>query len=218
MTIKTNLLLLTLLVTPLVGRATLYLEPRVSYLSISGTPNIGDIGRKVSEDISRASPGIAVGYEISPRLNVEFRYTRLGEMTINKVSSTRSIFPGQEVILPATRNYKFTQDSDLVGLAMPWRLGAKERLAFFVTPIVQIEFSEIKLTEEVFDATPTSGSGPGPRTELILKRSKSTLNVAAEFAAHYEINERLFARVSYTFSPLKNFQAHLFGFGVGAKF
>lgn len=218
MTIKTNLLLLTLLVTPLVGRATFYLEPRVSYLSISGTPNIGDIGRKRSEDISRASPSIAVGYEISPRFNLEFRYTRLGEVVINKSSATRSIFPGGEVILPATRDYKFAQDSDLVGLAMPWRLGAQERLAFFVTPIVQLEVSEIKLTEEVFDATPTSGSGPGPRTELILKRSKTSFNVAAEFAAHYAISDRISARLSYTFSPLKNFQAHLFGFGVGAKF
>src|SRR4051812_11955243 len=73
--------------------AEIYLEPRLAYLGVSGTPNVGDVGVVTDSDFDRTAPSIALGYHFTPRFALELRYVSLGELSLQKTAPTFAIFP-----------------------------------------------------------------------------------------------------------------------------
>jgi len=210
--IKLLLLLLTTL--PLSAQSTFYVAPRVSALNITSNPNIGDTGRTVADDLPEAAYGLAVGWNVSPRISIEIRYTGYDDLTALKISPHWQIFPSGEVLLPVERKYEFGAHTKLWSLASPIRLTQDDRLSLFFTPLLQWEDTTVTLTD-IIDAMPV---GALPQRVPILQRSENHLRLGAELALNYEIGKNGFLLLHYTYSPLETYDAHLLGAGVGLRF
>lgn len=65
----------------------------LDYFSPPSTLDLGDVGRQISRDVSRWSPGIRLLYAFTDTLGLEFAYRDPPEMTVRKVSPNLNIFP-----------------------------------------------------------------------------------------------------------------------------
>lgn len=199
-------------------RGGVYLEPRADVLHVPGTPNIGDIGRKVSQDFDAFALGGVLGYELADHLHLELRYTRIGRFRVTKQSSNLNIFPplpGQ-FVLPAILDYDYEQRSNLFSLAVPVSLLPSRRITLSITPMVVVEDSDVTLTEFFLGS---SNGEPLTRREIrLVQRSARVAHPAGEIMAGWRLTDRLLATVHYTYLPLDHFDAHLFGISVAVRF
>ena len=215
-----NKLLLLLLTTCgiLAAQAEIYLEPRVSYLAVGGSPDIGDIGQETGTDRPSAALGLAVGYAFTPRLSLELRYTHLGDLTVHKQSPTWRIFPPDgEVTLPAVRLYDLAQRTELFSVAARFRIWSGDKLSVNLTPMLQIERSEVKLLEAGI-SPPLPYVTLVPAGTVITRRSNTDVQPGAEISVGYRISDRVVTEIHYTYSPLSTYDAHLIGAGLVFKF
>lgn len=215
-----NKLLLTLLTTCgfLAAQAEIYVEPRVSYLAVGGSPDIGDIGRETGTDRSSPAVGLAVGYVFAPRLSLELRYTHLGDLTVFKESPNWQIFPPDgEVTLPAVRLYDLVQRTELFSVAARFRVWSGDKLSVNLTPMLQIESTEVKLLEAGI-SPPLPYVSLVPAGTVITRRSDTEVQPGAEISIDYRLSARVRAGLHYTYSPLSTYDAHLVGAGLVFKF
>jgi len=212
-TLTTLLLLIASL--PVARAADFYVEPRVSLVAISGTLNIGDLGRKTGSDVSRFAPGLGLGYHVSPRLSVEARYTRIARFTQSKVVPNGSIFPTEGVILPFVRTYDLSQRTDLLTLAVPFTAVAGNRFSLQLTPLLDFATADIRLQETV-DVLPAVF--PPTFRPLRVNRTGRDVRLGGEITAGYTLTPTARLKLHYTYAPLQRVDAHLFGFGVEWRF
>lgn len=214
--IKLFFLLLTTL--PLAAQSAVYIEPRLSYLHLSGNPSIGDVGVTVDEDLPSAAFSLALGYELSTRVSLEFRYTGTGDVTVKKISPHWQIFPGGEVLLPVERKYLFRQHTNLFSAALPIRVLRQGKLSLIVTPMLQLEDAEVDLIDviEIMPAQP--GFQSLPQYLPILSRRDTSLRLGAEVSLGYALAGNTELHLNYTYAPLAHFDAHLIGVGLGCRF
>jgi len=198
------------------AHAAVYIDLRLSHLMAAGTPDIGDVGRETGTDFPSVAASMAIGYEISPRLSLELRYTHLGDLTINKVSANWTPFPSQ-IVLPAVRRYDFEQRTDLWGIAVPVQVWKKGNLSLQLTPLLQIEHTDVKFRDQgTFPPLPDIDFVPPGY--VFLRRSTTEVQPGAEVALSYHLGSRTTVLLHYTYTPLSTFDAHLFGAGLQAKF
>jgi len=211
-------LLLLSVVLPCAAQAQFYLEPRLAYQHVSGTPNIGDIGKVLESDEPAVAPGIALGYALSPRLRLEVRYVSLGNLVVAKLSPNYQIFPVTGPLLPVLRKYEYAQRTDLFAAALPVQVFSSGRASLRLAPLLQLESADVTLTDiiDIMSAQPNVLSLPY-RT-VYLHRTTTEVHAAAEVSFDYSISDRTTFVLHYTYSPLSNFDAHLFGVGLGVKF
>ena len=215
-----NKLLLTLLTTCgiLAAQAEIYVEPRVSYLAVGGSPDIGDIGHETGTDRSSPAVSLAVGYVFTPRLSLELRYSHLGDLTVFKESPTWQIFPPDgEVTLPAVRLYDLVQRTELFSVAARFRVWSGDKLSVSLTPMLQIESSEVKLLEAGI-SPPLPYVTLVPAGTVITRRTDTEVQPGAEISIDYQFSERIGGGLHYTYSPLSTYDAHLIGAGLIFKF
>lgn len=229
MPIKQRLLLLSLLLAPCLAHAAFYLEPRVSWLKFSGTPNIGDRGWVARSDEPEVVPTLAVGYELSPRLRLELRYTPLGDFTSYRFAPSAAIFPGDEVSLPYVRPYEYRQRTDLYTVALPIRMLDHKRLAVSVTPLLIADDSDVEVADYVYYNLPVildrADAGafiwPGPTVPATNRRvlrhsDKVNLRLGGELALRYSCTDKLALTAHCNWSNLRT--ADLLAFGGGVEF
>lgn len=197
--------------------AAFYADLRASHLALQDTPDIGDIGAKTGSDLSPLSLTFAVGYELSPRVDLQLRYTHLGNITINKVSPYATVFPLKpgEVSATVVTNYIFKQRTNLFSLALPFQIWEKEKLSLRLTPLLQLETAKVELG---FGGTMLPYVSSVPVGTVFHRRSTTELHAAGEIALGCRLSESARAYLHYTYAPLSNFDAHLFGTGLELKF
>lgn len=215
---KTNLLLLVsfvLTVTNGVARPSFYVEPRVSYLHVPGTPNVGDLGIARSTDIDRAAPSLVLGCELAPRVAVELRYTALGDVAVRKTFPFFTIFP--PIPLPfdssiaIARSYRYEQETSVAALALPLQLVSTSKLRAHLTPLLQRADAKIDL----FETSPNVLVVP---PGIIHHRRETPVRAGGEISAAYTLGARAGVSIHYTYLPLPGFDAHLFGAGLNWRF
>ncbi|MGC4075290.1 MAG: hypothetical protein QM760_22870 [Nibricoccus sp.] len=86
-------LLLVSLLLPCAAHSAIYIEPRLAHLTISGTPDVGDVGIEDDSDIPDFIPTIQLGWEITSRINLEVRYAQIDDIVINKTAMSGAVFP-----------------------------------------------------------------------------------------------------------------------------
>ena len=207
-------LLLLVVSLPVARAADFYVEPRVSLVAISGTLNIGDLGRRTGSDVSRFAPGLGLGYHVSPRLSVEARYTRIARFTQSKLAPN-GIFPTEGVILPFVRTYDLSQRTDLLTLAVPLTAIAGPRFSLQLTPLLDFATADIRLQETV-DVLPAVF--PPTFRPLRVDRTGRDVRLGGEIAAGYTLTPTARLKLHYTYAPLQRVDAHLFGFGAEWRF
>lgn len=204
------LTLLLLIAVPLPGRAALYVEPRLSAFTVSGTPALDDIGQKTGDNVPRAAVGLVFGWELTSRLCAELRYTAFDGFTIAKRSPHWPVTaPGNNVVLPMVVDYDYEQRTDLVTFGVPIRLAEFRRFTISATPLVHFEHSRIQLTQLVNIAAATSTI---VRTTFRTE-TEDTLRLGGELALAYRLNERVALRLHYAFHDLSHADLHQFGAG-----
>jgi len=216
---KTKLLLLApfaLIVSTCLARPSFYVEPRVSYLHVPGTPNIGDLGSARSTDIDRAAPTFVFGYDLAPRLAVELRYTALGDVVVRKTAPFFLIFPPTSGPVPfdnsvAVRSYRYEQETSITTLALPFRLIGTPKFSARLTPLIQRADAKIDL----FETSPNVLVVP---PGIIHHRRETPVRAGAEISAAYALGTQAAVTGHYTYLPLPGFDAHLFGAGLNWRF
>ena len=205
------LTLLLLLAVPLLGRAAFYIEPRLSAFTVSGTPSLNDIGQKTGDDVPRAAAGLVFGWELSPRLCAELRYTACDDFTIAKRSPHWPVTaPGAgDVVMPVVVDYDYRQRTDLVTFGVPIRVAEFGKFTVSAAPLVHFEHSRIQLTQLVNIAATTSTI---VRTTFRTE-TEDTLRLGGELALAYRLNDRVALRVHYAFHDLSHADLHQFGAG-----
>jgi hypothetical protein len=194
------------------ARAAFYVEPRVSYLHIAGTPNIADLGAVQNSDTERFAPGIALGYTLTPRLGLELRYTALGEVSANKVSPDWKIFPTDNPVIAIPHYYRYVQETSVTSLALPFQLVDAKKITVWLTPLVQRAEAKVELWEQSPNVLLVAGGGP------IHHRRETPVRAGGEISAAYALGTRAAVTVHYTYLPLPGFDAHLFGAGFTVRF
>ncbi|MBI2515378.1 MAG: hypothetical protein HYV95_00530 [Opitutae bacterium] len=202
---------------PLAARCAVYVEPRASILHLSGTPEVGVLVSKVSFDTPSTAAGLGLGWEISPTVRIEFRYTDIGTVKAD-VLSTQILPPLTGTQLVALHEYEFSQRSRLWSVALPIRVWARDRLMLHFTPLIHCENTKTNLVR----IDPQFGipeNPPPPVIRTVANRSNSTaLHPGAELSLAYGVAEHFSLTAYYTYAPLKNLDAHLFGLGLGLSF
>jgi hypothetical protein len=123
MTIKPLLFSLLTLGVATAASAGIYVDFRASKLEISGTPSIGDVGEKLDlEDQPSSAFTFTVGYEFTPVIGAELRYTSLGDVRISKRAPSGAIFPGTGPVIQAQTFYLYEQSTQLYTFALPFRV------------------------------------------------------------------------------------------------
>jgi hypothetical protein len=190
-----------------------YIEPRVSFLGLSESPKINDVGREISHDKPSVVPGIDFGYELSSRLNLELRFTSLREITVNKLSNSSQILPGDGAFLTVLTTYDLSYESHLFTAALPIKL-IDDKLSVSITPLLILERAEYVLHRP---PQPYESALPGYNGR-IYARKDSNVGGGAELSASYKLNDHVSASVHYSYSVLDSFEAHLFGAGFVFRF
>lgn len=213
---KTKLLIVLLLLTLAgTGRASFYIDLHLSHLSVQDTPEIGDIGHTLAEDLPETGFSLALGTTLTPRVNAEFRYTHLGDLNITKVSPIWTIFPPQgEVVLPAERYYRLNQSSQLFSFALPIKLVEKGRCSLALTPLLHLEHTEIAVHDLYVNANVVTGFAPVPAYES----NRTKLHFGTELNFGYRPTPKLKLSLLYSYSLLETYDAHLFGTGLELEF
>ncbi len=213
-------LLLSLLILVLTGtaHAAFYADLRLSHLTVQGTPEIGDIGVETGSDLPELSATIALGYELSKRANLELRYTHLGDLTVDKISPYPTVFPLKpgEVVPFVTSTYGFKQRTSLLAVALPFQLWGQDKFSLHLTPLLQCERADVELLAGSLPALPNANTVPVGT--VFYRRSTTELHAGIELDLGYRLTPRTRLHFNYTYSPLSNFDAHLFGTGLEVKF
>lgn len=229
MRIKQHLLLLSLLLAPCLAHAAFYVEPRISWLNFTGTPNIGDRGWVARSDEPDNAPTLALGCELSPRVRLELRYTSLGDFTSYRFAPSAAIFPGDEISLPYVRPYEYRQRTNLYTVALPIRILDQKRLAVSVTPLVIADDSDVEVADYVYYTTPVildrADAGayiwPGPTVPALNRRvlrhsDKTALRVGGELALRYACTDKVALTAHCNWSNLRT--GDLLSYGAGLEF
>ena len=200
------------------AQAGVYIDARVSHLAISGTPEIGDIGRTIDEDFPTIAYSLAVGTKLSSRLNAEVRFTDLGDIDVLKVSPYWTIMPPiPEVILPVERYYRYQQSTRLYSLALPINVWESKQLSLVLTPLLNVEQSRVTLDDLFINAQTAGLTVPYPQPRFLdTDRTKVRLGTEATLAYHPTGSMQL--SVTYSYLSLQAYDAHLLGAGLGWNF
>lgn len=200
------------------AQAGVYIDARVSHLAVSGTPEIGDIGRTLDEDFSSVAYSLAVGTKLTSRLNAEVRFTDLGDLDVLKVSPIWTIMPPiPEVILPVERYYRYRQTTRLYSLALPVHVWEHKQLSLVLTPLLSVEQSRVTL-DDLFINAQTAGlllPYPQPR---VLDTDRTKVRVGTEATLAYRPGNDLQLSLTYSYHSLEAYDAHLLGAGLGWNF
>lgn len=213
MTIKPVLLSVLAVAAATATSAAVYVDAQVSKLEISGTPAIGDRGAKLNDDLPSSAFTFAVGYEISPRLALEARYTHIGDGRTYKVAPSSSIFPPSGgVDLPVMTYYFMDQATDLYTVALPFKVVDRGAFSVSVAPLLHLEHSTF-----VFTNAGVNALLPGP-LPVIHRETRNELHLGGELKFAYRFNANVGASVTYSYSALEAYDAHLIGAGLEFHF
>lgn len=231
MSIKLRFLLVLLLAAPCLGHAAFYVEPRVSWLNFSGTPNIGDLGWVAQADEPDVAPTLALGYEISPRFRMELRYTSVGTFDYRKFAPSSAIFPGDQISLPYVRPYEYHQRTQLYTVALPIRLFENKQLSLALTPLAVVDDSEIEIADYVYLGLPvtiqTADAGsyiwpapfaPGNSRRVLRTENSLHLRAGAELTLRYACTDKLALTAHCNWSSLRTVDLLSYGAGVEFRF
>lgn len=230
MTIKLRLLSLVLLAAPcLAPAASFYVEPRVSWLKLSGTPNIGDSGWVYQADEPDVAPTIALGYEISPRVRVELRYTTVGKFNYRKFAPSSAIFPGDQVSLPYVRPYEYSQRTRLYTVALPFRVFEQKRFSVSLTPQLIADDSTVEVADYIYLGLPVTilatdvstylfppSFVPGNNRRVLRHEDGMKLRAGAELQLRYACTDRFGITAHANWTSLRT--VDLFTYGAGVEF
>lgn len=213
MTIKPVLLSVLAVAAATATRAAVYVDVQVSKLEISGTPAIGDRGAKLNDDLPSDALTLAVGYEVSPRIAMEARYTHIGDGRTYKVAPSSSIFPPSGgVDLPVMTYYFMDQSTDLYTVALPFKVVDRGAFSVSVAPLLHLEHSKF-----VFTNAGVNTLLPGP-LPVIHRETRTELHLGGELKLAYRFNANVAAHVSYSYSALEAYDAQLLGAGLEFRF
>lgn len=224
---KRKLLPLILLLSPFTALAAVYIEPRLSVMHAAEISNVSDIGTIERPDRNKVIPGIALGCEISPRVRVELRYTSIGSSKFHQIYPTWQLLGG--AILPPTYPIAYARKTQLYSFAVPVRVAERGAFTLWLAPIVHLEHTHTTLAGTVFHPLPEV-TRPAvfppvvidPIREFVPVRfydkARNSYHAGGELSAHYRLNPHTALTASYTYAPLGQFKAHLFGGGVEIKF
>jgi hypothetical protein len=204
---KTKLLVSLAILLPWSAHGAFFIEPRVSYVDIAGTPNIGDRGYVTSSDLPQTTVGIAAGCTITSRISVELRYTSIDGIRVNKAGS--DIFGVPPGLHPTglVFDYAYLQDSRIFAVALPLKLVDQGKITFSLVPLLQLERSDIELFQ------PRGSLAAWP----IRHETANEFHVGAEVNIAYRLGSRTELTLNYTYSPLKAFDAHFVSAGLRVK-
>lgn len=213
MTTKSILFSLLTLGTAATASAAVYVDVRASRLELSGTPNIGDIGATISEDRPSSAITLAIGYDLTSRLALELRYSRVGDAHIDKVAPTASAFPTNDPTAQVQTFYRFDQTTELYTLALPIKLVEKGDLSVSVAPLLHLERSDFTFTNTGVNTLLLPGPLP-----VIYRDSRTPVHLGAEVKLAYRLTPHVGASLHYNYSALEAYDAHLFGAGLDFRF
>lgn len=214
MTIKSFLLscLATANISATAASAAVYIDVSAAKLEISGTPNIGDVGKKLSDDLPSNAFTLAVGYEFTPRVALEARFTSLGDTHVAKVAPSTAIFPG-EVGATVLTYYYYDQSTDLYTVALPIKLVDRGAFSLSVAPLLHLEHSKFVFRNSGVNTLLLPGPLP-----IIYRDTRTELRLGGELKLAYRFNENIGAHVYYSYSALEAYDAHLVGAGLDFRF
>jgi len=199
------------------AHSAVYVDLRVSHQSLDGTPAIGDIGAKISEDLPDAAVSLAIGTHLTPRISAELRFTDLGNLSVDKVSSTWNIFPPTgDVTLPAQRYYRYGQSTRLYTFALPVKLFEKDRMSITVAPLLQLEHSTITI-DDLYLNVQTATLLPQPPVRF-LETDRTKVRPGAELSLGYQVTDKVKLSLNYSYSSLHAYDVHLLGAGLALEF
>lgn len=213
MTIKPVLLSLVTSLAATAASAAVYIDVRASKLELSGTPSIGDVGQKLDlEDLPSNAFTFTVGYEFTPVIGAELRYTSLGDVRISKLAPSGAVFPGTGPVIQAQTFYLYEQSTQLYTFALPFRVVERGGFSASVTPLVHLERSDFTFTN-----TGVNTLLPGP-LPIIFRDTRSKVHVGGEVKLAYRFNANIGASLSYSYSALEAYDAQLIGAGLEFRF
>lgn len=192
--------------------AAVYVDITAAKLEISGTPSIGDLGWRLDDDLPSSAVTFAVGCELTPRIALEARITNLGDAHVYKVAGSTALFPGQ-VGATVLTYYFYDQSTELYTLALPIKLFDRGAFSFSITPLLHLEQSKFVFT----NAGVNTLLLPGP-LPVIYRDTRTELHVGGEIKAAYRFDANVGAHVSYSYSALEAYDAHLIGAGLDFRF
>ncbi|MBI2514519.1 MAG: outer membrane beta-barrel protein [Opitutae bacterium] len=197
-----------------VASAAVYVDVTAAKLEISGTPAIGDIGAKLDDDLPSSAVTFAVGYEVTPRIAVELRYSDLGDIRINKVSPVWALFPPSGAVAQTLRYYRYKQSTQLYTIALPIKLIAHGPFSLSIAPLAHFDRSEITLTDLWVNVQTFA---PQPPT-IAYRDTRAKLHVGGELKLAYRFSDHVGVHASYSYSALETYDAHLIGAGLEVRF
>lgn len=211
----------------LAGRSTVYVEPRLSSMHASEISNISSIGTIERPDRHKVVPGIALGYEISPRIRGELRYTAIGSSKFETIYPTWQALAG--AILPPTYPVSYARKTQLYSVAVPIRLAGRGAFSLWLTPLLHLERTHSTLGGTVFRPLPEAVRPAvwppaviDPIREFVPVRFydkvSNSFHTGGELSARYRFNPRVALTASYTYAPLDQFKAHLVSSGLEMRF
>jgi len=213
MTIKPVLLSLLASVAATAASASVYVDVSVAKLEISGTPSIGDLGKKLDADLPSSAFTFTVGYEFTPVIGAELRYTSIGDVRLSKVAPTGAVFPTSGPVIQAQTFYLFEQSTQLYTFALPFRVVERGGFSASVTPLVHLERSDFTFTNTGVNTLLLPGPLP-----VIYRDTRSQLRFGGEVKFAYRFNTNVAASLSYSYSALEAYDAQLIGAGLEFRF
>lgn len=201
------------------AQAAVYVDARVSYLDIAGSPSIGDIGTPLESDLSDRAYSFAVGTTLTPRLRLEARFTDLGNSKITKVSPIWAIMPPiPDVYLPAQRYYRYEQSTRLYSLALPVEVWSRQRFSLVLTPLIHAEESRIAIDDLYINVATIQGLLLPQPPLRYLDSTRTRVRLGGEAGFAFRATERVKLTFTYAYANLQAYDAHLFGAGLGWDF
>lgn len=213
MTIKPVFLSLLTSLAATAASAAVYIDVRAAKLELTGTPEIGDVGVTLSEDRPSTAVTFAVGYELTPRVAAELRYTHLGDAHAYKLAPTATTFPTTDPVAQVQTYYYFDQSSDLYSFALPIKVVDRGAFAVSIAPLLQLERAQFVFT----NAGVNTLLLPGP-LPVIYRNTRTKLHLGGELKIAYRFNANVGASLSYGYSALEAYDAHLIGAGLEFRF
>lgn len=213
MTIKPILFSLLTLASATAVPARVYVDFRASKLELSGTPSIGDVGQKLDQDLPSSAFTFTVGYEFTPVIGAELRYTSLGDVRLSKVAPTGAVFPISGPVVQAQTFYLYEQSTQLYTLALPIRVVERGGFSASLTPLLHLERSDFTFTNTGVNTLLLPGPLP-----VIFRDSRSSVRVGGEVKLAYRFSTNVAASVTYSYSALEAYDAQLIGAGLEFRF
>jgi hypothetical protein len=213
MKLKTFALSLLVSTAAIAASAAVYIDVRVGKLELSDTPEIGDVGAVLGEDLPSTAFTLAVGYEITPRAALEARFSDLGDFTVYKVAPSGGLFPTPGPVPLAVTYYFFEQSTTLFSLALPIKLVDRGPFTLSVAPLLHLERSKFVFT----NAGVNTLLLPGP-LPVLYRDTRTEFHAGGEMKLGYRFTPHIGASLSYSLSALEAYDAHLIGAGFDWRF